>query len=519
MLHRGITNPYPDKIQGRARHPYQNVCLLPYINLETLKSDPARFLTMLYNRLKNSPEQWAPFDNYLLDKQWKIGSLKTSYNKNCVVMHGPGYGNLTNWQARSTYAWDTIGFPGAILLLEAQMKLSQTLKSIVDELLAGGPEAHDSCSIDQALDLKLKKPTEKSSCVEFASSYINQPFSSPPAFDINSLLDIPQTQVNFHTDHLWLLQTDPLSLRNYATLVVEGPHNENLTIHNQHVFAALKMMEDAMTCWTWEWILQEVQHVQKLDLKFRDSIYPGSPLPPAYAQSLSCLEELLVKLLQRLASAAWMLLPFRPGFRKKWDVKYFQHLQSMAFAKKRKDNLDMIEFWDDDPLEFCLLSLASHLLMPLDEMVNEDEDYTWHEPSELFALLDDHLSKPGRKEDIARLDEVLYHNYSDLSAMHQMVTMVRLHRPFVSAPKFEEAAKTQPGKAWRYNRPGYVYLDQDHRVPQPKNTENMDEKINAQQALGNLMGEFLSTPKPTGARASQKWLDQEEAQRAASDRF
>lgn len=30
------------------------------------------------------------------------------------------------------------------------------------------------------------------------------------------------------------------------------------------------------------------------------------------------------------------------------------------------------------------------------------------------------------------------------------------------------------------------------------------------------MGKFLATPKPTGSRATQKWLDQDEAQRAAS---
>jgi hypothetical protein len=50
-----------------------------------------------------------------------------------------------------------------------------------------------------------------------------------------------------------------------------------------------------------------------------------------------------------------------------------------------------------------------------------------HEPSELFAMLDDHLPKAmrlGKKAEIARLDEILYNLYSNLSALHQMLFMV-----------------------------------------------------------------------------------------------
>ena len=74
MAPMGDTNQDPDGTQARARRPHRNVCLLPYLNLESLKGNPARLLNMLHNRLKYSPEKWAPFDNYLLDKQWTIGS-------------------------------------------------------------------------------------------------------------------------------------------------------------------------------------------------------------------------------------------------------------------------------------------------------------------------------------------------------------------------------------------------------------------------------------------------------------
>lgn len=118
-----------------------------------------------------------------------------------------------------------------------------------------------------------------------------------------------------------------------------------------------------------------------------------------------------------------------------------------------------------------------------------------HEPFEILAILDDHLSKTG-KEDANRLDEILYNSFSDLSALHQMRFLVRLHHPRVETISLEEATNTAVGKAWRYQRA--EYLNQDHRQQRSLNTENVDEKINAQQKLGNLMGEFLRTEKPKG---------------------
>lgn len=235
----------PDTTQGRARRPFRTVCLLPFLNLASLKDDPARLLNLLYNRVKFTPEQWVPYDNYLLDKQWQIGSLATVYNKNCIVMHGPSFGKLTSWQSRSAHAWDIVGYPRAILVLEAQLKLSEVLMAVVEKLLVGHESGNNTSNLNEALDLGMRKATDNSSCVEFASVFINQPFSAPPTFDIKSLLAIAEAQVNLHADHLWLLQIDPLSLRRYVNLVIEGTYRETLTIHNQNALGALKLMEDS----------------------------------------------------------------------------------------------------------------------------------------------------------------------------------------------------------------------------------------------------------------------------------
>ncbi|KAF8857347.1 hypothetical protein BDZ45DRAFT_433290 [Acephala macrosclerotiorum] len=134
-------------------------------------------------------------------------------------MHDLDYGKLAPWQERSAHALDVIGFPRAILVLEVQMRLSEILKAIAERLVEGGKEV---ITFSQALELSLKKLTDKSNCVEFASVFINQAFSAPPTFDIQSMMDIAQAKVNLHADHLWLLQTDPLFLRRYAKLVLDG---------------------------------------------------------------------------------------------------------------------------------------------------------------------------------------------------------------------------------------------------------------------------------------------------------
>ena len=222
-----------------------------------------------------------------------------------------------------------------------------------------------------------------------------------------------------------------------------------------------------MTYCTWDWIFQEVQNVEKLVHRYRDSIYPGIALPSPYARALGCLEALLLYLTEREARLTYSLLPFRPGFSAKWEFQYLQRMQTFATTTPiRKDIRDFIELFATDPLDFCLSSLAGTLFAQGEWTLTADKEYLWHEPSELFAILDDHLSRAmrlGQKTEVARLDEILYNLYSNLSALHQMLFMVRVHQPRVSTvPSLEDAKKTDSGKAWRYIRAGY--LNQDHRV-------------------------------------------------------
>jgi hypothetical protein len=117
--------------------------------------------------------------------------------------------------------------------------------AVVEKLLVGHESGNNASNFNEALESGMRKATDNSSCVELASVFINQPFSAPPTFDIKSLSAIAEAQFNLHADHLWLLQIDPLSLRRYVNLVIEGTYRETLTTHNQNVMGALKLMEDS----------------------------------------------------------------------------------------------------------------------------------------------------------------------------------------------------------------------------------------------------------------------------------
>jgi hypothetical protein len=98
------------------RRPHRNVFLTPCINLEALKTDPPRLLSLLYNRVKYSPEEWSSYDNFLLSPQCRQGAFSISYHGDCIVMHGEKEGQLSPWDEEQAHSWSIVGFPRRILI-------------------------------------------------------------------------------------------------------------------------------------------------------------------------------------------------------------------------------------------------------------------------------------------------------------------------------------------------------------------------------------------------------------------
>jgi hypothetical protein len=84
---------YPQEMR-KDQEKYRNICLLPYINLESLKEDPSRFPSLMYNRTKYPPEDWVSFDSRMLNVSWTAGCVDLKFNQSCIVMHGAKYGEV-----------------------------------------------------------------------------------------------------------------------------------------------------------------------------------------------------------------------------------------------------------------------------------------------------------------------------------------------------------------------------------------------------------------------------------------
>jgi hypothetical protein len=510
---------------AQVRRQHRNICLLPYVNLELLKSNSANFLNLLFNRIKYSPQQWASYDNYLLKNQWEIGSFETEYNRYCIVMRGPNYGSYTKWDELAVHSGLAIGFPRGILVLEAQQRLMGFLRGMVEELLPlivlEKPILCPESGID-SLDTEFSGQ-KRPQTLEFASTWLSQPFSPPPEFDIKKLLSITQAQRGFHGDHLRLLQTDPDYMRRYAALFLAGGLGENLEKTNRCFVTAENLIQDTVTYWTWDWVLGEIQKLETLHEAFEETKY----FTEAYKQSLGSVETLLEYLIQRRSRELDWILCSRPGFRGMCEVQYVQE-GVLGMARKVENRLDVHKKFFEDRLEFCLSALVQDFSTCPKSVPHPDRG-VWYTPETLFGILEEHLTDCSgklRKEELARLDEILYGKYSELAAMHELLSILRLHHPLAGKLTLEEAKNTQTGKAWRYisksflEEDGYgecIYKEDGTFQFQNgrRSLESEQMRMAAAKRLAEALKVFIEAQQPKGSRFTKIWLEMDEKQRIA----
>lgn len=195
--------------------------LLPYLNLEALANDPENFLMLLANQSKYLPEASAPYDSFVLEKPWGYGNLEFAYNPNCVHMEGNQYGKLTPWDQDKAHEWRIVGYPRARKILWAKRRVLSFLRHIVENNIITSAIGDDrsnklwALTQDQSGNIKGKKTSTYS-----VSTFLHLPYSAPPKFNIAEFKSIAMTRLNFNSDHLQNLQTEPQYLRRYAELFV-----------------------------------------------------------------------------------------------------------------------------------------------------------------------------------------------------------------------------------------------------------------------------------------------------------
>ncbi|KAL0769322.1 hypothetical protein CaCOL14_008630 [Colletotrichum acutatum] len=413
--------------------------LVPWLNVEVLKTSPAILFALLHYRTLYSPEDFAPLDCRQMELSWTSGNFDVEFSAKCVVMSGPRYGEIVDWDAQQAHSGYTLGFPRARLVFEAQVFLMDVLLRITDEILEGPDTASASARTDKWRDLTsigFQYPGE----TELWSPYTNPAFSRPPKLDMGYILSMAQTRKEEAIDHLIDLQCDPGYLRRqikglFSTTLFRAVVTEDVAMMlAYHIY-----MEYQRYYW-WYWIEVECKHVRDLHDIFSDSTHPGQTITPKYDLALGALELLLADQVLERTERFRSLMPWSPG-----QAKYYKlpkrpglSLKKILRGVSRDSNPDTKEALEKDPLDWCL-----------HQMAGKPDNQTHIDHAILFAMIDDHLAKNNRKE-AARIDEFLLREMADISALHESLISLRLNRPRNTSREFEDVCRTEKRGMWRY---------------------------------------------------------------------
>ncbi|KAF4636653.1 hypothetical protein G7Y89_g1432 [Cudoniella acicularis] len=478
--------------QGDARE-YRKLILLDYVNVDGLKGDLARLLGLLQNRTRYGPETWALHDSKKLDWCWNAGLADIDGSRLCMIMHGPRYGELVEWEERAAHAREMIGFPRARLVLEAQENLYKFLRRVIEQLVEGIKQEISPQNTFQDGQLEFKR----SGRIDLWSTYINQPYSRPPVFSIETIHSKALARFNMISDHIWLLQTDPGYLRRVIRVAAEG-YPPDHPIEDTHKYTASEIHYDIWTYWSWAFIVEACQNVKEMQHKFSDNIYPGQPLPPKYEQVLQELELLLESQMRTRSNPLPMLLSFRPGFRQYFNFDYSNPDQVAVTGM-----VDVPNLLKKDPLFYIL-----HIL---------PEDPTSKEPGNYdiitkWSFLEDQLANTTHS-DASRLDEKLYDRYNDYAAVHELFLSVHFHLPM---PPLLETLNSYKRAAIRELGRPTVFRDQIEKITEEEYMLPHDyDASNALLRFTRVFDSHLTKSQHDG----QMRLEQFDATRAAMSNF
>ncbi|KAF5970353.1 ycfA domain-containing protein, partial [Fusarium coicis] len=459
--------------------------LLPWLNVHVLKSNPAVLFALLHYRTAYPPQSWATFDSNQLKLSWAAGHFDVDFSAKCVVMHGDQYGSLVDWDAKAAHRGDTLGYPRAILVLEAQAYLFEVLCNIVDKILEGVPLQPPRA--EKWHDLVSREEFKETNAVETWSPYTNQAFSRPPMFNCDYLLTLAKSRLEEIGDHLWYLQCDSDYMRRHVKLWFATELFKKAPEQQRAMMLTERIVLEIQSHLFWQWIEMECNNVDDVRKRFRDNIHPGMPLPPKYDKALGALELMLVNQVNYRAEILGRLLPHMPGMQKYWNIDRSYASSKTIGLVERITLPNTQEALTNDPLDWCLVQLQGKPDTPLT-----------YDHAMLFAMLRDHLSSnPSERK---RLDEITYQILSDLSTCHEMLIAVRLHRPHNSLGTLDGVLATEYRGFWKIRRRiaindevfkgiGTAFVDDFYHAKIPTGSK-VSERISQFRALRTAVEKF-----------------------------
>jgi hypothetical protein len=399
---------YP--IKNVHDHPFpQNPCgpreatLLPYLSIEGLKTDPLRLLALIHARTAFGPEEWVTFDMDKILRPWERGRLRIEYAECCVVLHGPGYGDVVPWDKERAHRLDMIAFPMARPILEAQYLLMKFLKRIVVDILQGVDQSQRTIST-KWVEL-VSSGFRGSLGVESWSICSNQAFHGPIC-NFKRLLDLAKSKLEDSDDELWLLQTDAAFFQHYMKKRAATQTPLDTSGHTRGWAFSREFLIHPVG---WRWVVDELDVVCNLYSKYEDQIVLGQSLPEEFEVALSYLDALLDKQISGCRHGLRQVLLEDTSFQSclSFENEGFG-INGYVPEAESSEGIGLPGLFKKDPVLWCLYYLTSAL---------EENSF---DTSFLLDFLDHCLEKESTSanKDI-RVGERLLSDLSHLATYHE----------------------------------------------------------------------------------------------------
>ncbi|KAM3418293.1 hypothetical protein BST61_g4293 [Cercospora zeina] len=378
--------------------------LLPYLDMETLSQRPHDILALLYQRTRSKPADWLPYDSFQLDPMFRFPFLRTSYNPHCVQMHGGQYGQLVSWEKNAAHRLDVVGFPRAFLVFHAQHELSTLLRRFVDSIVAQ-PSATTVGGRDQLDTLASNGFMDEEDWAR-QNVHTGTSRSQPPDLNMENITDAFWTRFMAAEDELWLLQTDPMYLRNHFSRFEGAIISQDL---NREEAMWYKSYISTMPLAIWEsWFRLYVESEMTLNsLKASGGpVKCGKPLPEKYEVALASFERALREEFDAQSDDIMTIIMCANSFRQYYSGTQDDRIVINLLGKSVNET---------DPLFYQLIQLG-----------NYDERTSYSAASHLRLL--NHIVDSSNAQ-ANRLDQLLINVLSSMTAIDEALTAIRLHRP------------------------------------------------------------------------------------------
>ncbi|KAI7532345.1 hypothetical protein KC331_g13635 [Hortaea werneckii] len=177
-----------------------------FLDSDSLSQDPWRLLALVHFRTKFSPSEWIRWDMRQLAIPFAEGGLRMGYNPHCVVMKSEGFGDLVQWTESAAHCREAVGFPLAEVALQGQARLARFLANMVEKVLEGSDAGPGN-------EKWMAKGQEFEAATASERSPFPLPFSAPPLYIPERLLEVIEGRIAHAETNLWRAQTEPDYLR------------------------------------------------------------------------------------------------------------------------------------------------------------------------------------------------------------------------------------------------------------------------------------------------------------------